>query len=122
IAEALPPLVASVMQPAELQAIQERLKRLPEPPARAGLSMDDWRGAAGVFLLVFLATLPVSVPFMLMSSAASAMRVSNGIAIALLFGLGVAFGRCTGRSPWGTGTFMVILGAALVALTIALGG
>src|ERR1041385_5149957 len=33
IAGALPPLIASVMQPAELESIRERLNQMPEPPA-----------------------------------------------------------------------------------------
>src|SRR5262245_40140123 len=34
IAGSLPPLIASVLQPAELAAVHERLRQLPEPPAR----------------------------------------------------------------------------------------
>jgi len=51
-----------------------------------------------------------------------AMRVSNTIAVAMLFGLGFAFGRCTGRHPWMVGIAMVVLGLALVGMTIVLGG
>lgn len=50
------------------------------------------------------------------------MRSSNGIAIVLLFITGAAFGRITGRSPALLGVVMVALGAALVGMTIALGG
>ncbi len=35
IADALPSVVASVLQPAELEAMRQRLKQLPEPPVRA---------------------------------------------------------------------------------------
>src|SRR6187455_3235954 len=41
IAGALPPLVASILQPAELESMRQRLKALPEPPARARLSGHD---------------------------------------------------------------------------------
>src|SRR5215218_9954031 len=41
IADALPPVVASVLQPAELEAVRQRLIQLPEPPAKAQLSKDD---------------------------------------------------------------------------------
>ena len=50
IADALPPVVASILQPAELETMRQRLMQLPEPPARARLSKDDWLGATGVFL------------------------------------------------------------------------
>src|SRR4051812_12841790 len=66
LADALPPVVVSILTPAELDMIRERLIQLPEPPARARLGKDDWLGAAGVFLVVFLSTFPVVIPFMVM--------------------------------------------------------
>jgi VIT1/CCC1 family predicted Fe2+/Mn2+ transporter len=122
LADALPATVASVLEPAELDAMHERLKRIPEPPDRARLRKDDWQGALGVFLLVFLSTLPVAIPFIVMRSAAPAMRVSNAVAVALLFLTGYAYGRTTGRRPVWVGISMVALGAVLVGITIALGG
>jgi VIT1/CCC1 family predicted Fe2+/Mn2+ transporter len=122
IAHALPSVLASVVQPAELEAMRERLQKLPEPPERARLDGSDWWGALGVFLLVFLSTFPVTIPFIFMQSAMTAMRVSNAVAIAMLFITGVAYGRCVGRSPWVFGISMVVLGSVLVALTMALGG
>lgn len=122
IAAALPPLVASVVQPAELEAIHQRLQKLPEPPDRARLDGSDWRGALGVFLLVFLSTFPVALPFIFMQSAMTALRVSNAIAIVMLFITGASYGRCVGRSPWVFGIAMVVLGTILVGLTMALGG
>ncbi len=122
IAEALPPLVASVLQPPELDTIRQRLNELPEPAGHARLSPEDWRGALAVFLLVFLSTFPVVIPFLFMKNALVALRFSNAIAIAMLFGTGYAFGRITGRLPWVVGIGMVILGAVLVGLTMALGG
>lgn len=122
IASALPPIIASILQPAELESMRQRLQQLPAPPARARLSGSDWRGAIGVFLLVFLSTFPVAVPFIFMQHVGPAMRVSNTIAVAMLFVTGFAYGRCVGRSPWGFGLGMVVLGAALVALTMRLGG
>jgi len=122
IADALPSVVASVLTPAELEAMRLRLQQLPEPPERARLHKDDWLGAASVFLLVFLSTLPVVIPFIFMQSTLPAMRVSNAIAIAMLFLTGYAYGRLTGYHPWRVGIAMVVLGAILVSITIALGG
>lgn len=122
IASALPPVLASVLEPAEIDLMHQRLKQLPEPPERARLSGSDWRGAAGVFLLVFVSTLPVALPFLLLQTAMTAMRASNAIAVGMLFLTGVAYGRTVGRSPWWFGVSMVVLGGVLVALTIALGG
>jgi VIT1/CCC1 family predicted Fe2+/Mn2+ transporter len=62
------------------------------------------------------------IPFIFMTDAVNALRVSNLIAVAMLFAAGYAFGRITGGRPWVVGISMVLLGAVLVALTIALGG
>jgi hypothetical protein len=122
IAGALPPLVASVVQPAELESLRVRLKALPEPPKRAQLPKEDWLGAVGVFLLVFLSTLPVVIPFTFMRDVNIALRVSNAIAIVMLFLMGFKFGQLTGRHPVWAGIVMVVFGAILVSVTIALGG
>jgi hypothetical protein len=122
IAEALPAPVAGVLEPAELEAIRLRLQRLPEPAGAGRLGRADWLGALGVFLLVFLSMLPIALPFVLFPDVARAMRWSNGIAVAMLFVLGWAYGRVVGRSPWRVGIGMVLLGSGLVAATIALGG
>ncbi len=122
ISGALPSVLASVLQPAELDAMHKRLQQLPEPPGQARLSGADWAGATGVFLLVFLSTFPVTVPFIFMDSLHAAMRASNAIAMVMLFIAGVAYGRYVGRSPWVFGFVMIVLGGILVALTMALGG
>jgi VIT1/CCC1 family predicted Fe2+/Mn2+ transporter len=122
IASALPSVVAGVLEPRELDSLRERLLRLPEPPAKARLGREDWLGALGVALLVFASTFPVAIPFMVVEDAGRALRISNGIAVALLFVTGFIYGRVSGRNPWAVGISMVVLGTALVAMTIALGG
>ena len=122
IADALPPLVATILEPAELETMRRRLVQLPEPPEHARLSKDDWLGSVGVFLIVFASTFPVVIPFMFMHNAMPALRVSNTIAIVMLFLTGFAFGRLSGHRPWLFGISMIFLGMILVGLTIALGG
>lgn len=78
IADALPSVIASILQPAELESMHQRLKQLPAPAEHARLRKDDWLGAIGVFLLVFLSTFPVVIPFIFMLNAGPALRVSNG--------------------------------------------
>ena len=117
-----PSVVASILEPAELETMRRRLMQLPEPPDRARWSTDDWQGAIGVFLVVFVSTFPVVIPFIFMQNVGPALRVSNAIAIVMLFMLGCAFGRTAGHRPWLTGLSMVLIGAALVGITIALGG
>src|SRR5262245_36810528 len=116
------PELAGRLNPAELAALQKRAQELPEPGARARFQREDWIGAVGVFLIVFATTFPVALPFLFMTNAGSALRVSNGIAIAMLFVLGCIYARAIGHRPWIIGIAMVALGAALVGMTIALGG
>ena len=122
IADALPPVVADALQPDDYERVRQHLLQLPEPPRYPVLRAQDWFGATAVLLWVFLCTFPVVLPFALMEDAMQALRLSNLIAIVLLFLTGVAFGRCAGLRAWLTGLVMVLLGAVLVAITIALGG
>jgi hypothetical protein len=121
IAGALPEAVAGVLEEDDYEMLRERLNRVPLP-AKPRLQAADWAGAGGVFALVFLSTFPVALPFVFFDTLWLAMRVSNAIAIAMLFLAGFAYGRCIGRSSWLIGLAMVLLGSFLVTMTIALGG
>jgi len=57
-----------------------------------------------------------------MTDAMRALRISNAIAVVMLFIAGYAFARISGAHPWVMGISMVLLGIVLVSLTIALGG
>ena len=92
------------------------------PAEHARLTVSDWQGALAVCLLVFLTTFPVALPFMFMQDPAAALRTSNAVAVGMLFIAGAGYGRSVGLTPWVVGILMVLLGAVLVALTIALGG
>jgi hypothetical protein len=122
IADALPEGIANVLQPPDMDTIRQRLNQLPEPPVRPRLHKDDWLGACAVSLWVFASTFPVVIPFIFMRNAMLALRISNAIAIGMLFLTGHAFGRCVGYRPWVLGLSMVLLGSVLSVLTIALGG
>jgi VIT1/CCC1 family predicted Fe2+/Mn2+ transporter len=115
------PAIALFLQPEDLERMRLRVHELPRP-ARVRVSAADWRGALAVCLLVFLSTFPVAMPFMFMPDAVEALRVSNVVAVLMLFALGASYGRCVHLSPGVVGFSMVLLGAALVALTMALGG
>jgi VIT1/CCC1 family predicted Fe2+/Mn2+ transporter len=122
IADAVPPVVASAMEPAEYETVRQRMLKMPEPPTRPRLGKNEWIGAVAVFLWVFITTFPVAVPFMVMNELGPAMRVSNAIAVSMLFVLGYAFAKVAEYRPLLTGVLMVVLGSAVVAATIALGG
>ena len=122
IAAALPPVMASILKPDELETMRLRLVQLADPPQRGRLGKDEWLGALGVFLIVFVSTFPVALPFIFMTDTGPALRVSNAVAIVMLFLTGYAFGSMTGRRPWLVGVAMVVVGSMLVGMTMALGG
>lgn len=122
IADALPPLLASVTTPAELEVMRRKLQELPEPPNRPQITKEEWLGGLGVFLLVVAATLPVALPFVFIQDPNRALRISNWIAVLLLFLTGYVYGYQTGRKPLRSGLIMTVIGGAMVGLTIALGG
>jgi VIT1/CCC1 family predicted Fe2+/Mn2+ transporter len=122
IAEALPGRLGDGIGAEGLENMRLRLIALSEPPARVRLGRNDLIGALGVFLLVVLATFPVVVPFMVISKTTLAMRISNAVALVMLFAAGYRLGRFGGGVPWQAGLAMASVGGALVSIIMALGG
>lgn len=120
--DALPSPVAAVLTPPDIEALRERLRQQPEPPTRVQLEGRVLKGALGVFLLVFLSTFPVVIPFLVVPQPALALRTSNAVALVMLFVTGRSLGKYAGRPAWLVGLGTVSLGVVLVAITIALGG
>lgn len=122
IAEALPPLIASLLPPEQLELLRGKLRELPEPPTYALPQRSDWIGACAVCALVIISTIPVLVPFIFITNVTFALRTSNAVAVTMMFLLGYAFGHYAGFRPSHIGFSMVLVGLGLVALAILLGG
>ena len=122
LANALPPELAAILSPEQLELMRQRLQQLPEPPSTPRPTKRDWAGAFGLCLLSFLSTFPVVIPFLFLSDARLALRVSNAVAIVMLFCCGYVFGIRSGLRPWAAGLSMVAFGGALVGVAVALGG
>jgi len=122
IASSLPEHVAALSGPTELDAMRRRLLELSAPTGPV-LRRDDYLAALGIFLLVVAATFPVAAPFLLTDDAALAMRLSQIVALVMLFAAGFVLGRHAGhRSPFRIGIAMAVFGALLIAAVNALGG
>jgi len=122
ICQALPPIVASVLSSSDLEGIRQRLNNIRDIPQKPVLSGREWLGALAVFLVVVLSTFPVIAPFAVIKDARAALRTSNVIAILMLLVVGYAFGRYASHRPWRMAIAMVLLSAAMVGITISLGG
>ncbi|MDQ6436579.1 VIT family protein [Mesorhizobium sp. LHD-90] len=121
IAEHLPSAILPALTQTDLERIRLHLGTLPLESLMPRIGRDDYHAAIGVFLLVFLSLVPVVIPFLFFADVALALRISNAIAVGLLFLTGFTFGRHVGR-PWQVGFSMVAVGIALVAVAMALGG
>lgn len=97
-----------------------RLRAGTIPPNR--MTRADLVGAIASFWLVFLASFPAAIPFFLIDEPYRALRVSNGLLLALLFVTGHAWGKHATTRPWLAGLAFLLGGTALVAIAIALGG
>jgi hypothetical protein len=122
IADELPQLLASVFQRPQLEMIREKISQMPAGGKGPRMTGDDWLGALSVFALVVLSTFPVVIPFIVIENARLALRISNVLAVIMLFLCGFFFARYAGLHPWATGLIMVAVGLAQVSIAIALGG
>jgi hypothetical protein len=59
---------------------------------------------------------------MVIRETALAMRVSNAVALVMLFASGYRLGNYAGVVPWRTGLAMMAVGGACVFIIMALGG
>jgi VIT1/CCC1 family predicted Fe2+/Mn2+ transporter len=121
LADSLPSPVREVLRPEQIDSLRELLLRRPEP-REPRLRPHDFLAAVSVFVWVNLVAAPVILPFVLMDEATRALRVSNAVAIVMLFAGGYLVARASGGRPLRSGLAMVVVGLVLVGLTIALGG
>jgi hypothetical protein len=122
IAGSMPPLLASLLTRDDYERLRQGLIGVPGQHDSALITREDFTGAAAVFLLVFLSTFPVVIPFIVFTDVQIALRASNAIAIAMMFLVGHWLARHGGYPPWRTGASVAALGIVLVGIAIALGG
>jgi VIT1/CCC1 family predicted Fe2+/Mn2+ transporter len=120
--EALPEGAAAALSDAEAdRLVQFARTRVPETTA-SGISAADLRAALAIFALVVLATFPPILPFLFSDDVFVAMRLSNAVAVAMLFGIGLMMDREMGPGHVQMRIAVPVVGVILVVTTIALGG
>lgn len=120
--EEIQPGISGLMSDKELSELSARIKNLPAPSKKNLITGTDLRAGVQIFLLVFLCTFPVAIPFGIFDNLEVAMRASNGVALLLLFIGGFLLARYAGFRPGITAILYTLIGVGLVALTMALGG
>jgi len=90
-----------------------------KPPS---LTWADARAAVAVFCLVFFASLPAALPYLVIKDPWIALRASNALLIGILFWVGYRWASYTSFHPLKFGLTLTVLGIVLVLLAIPLGG
>ena len=80
------------------------------------------RAAFAVFTLVFFASLPAALPYLVIGDPWIALRVSNALLIGMLFWVGYRWASYTSFNPLRFGLGLTVLGVILVLIAIPLGG
>jgi VIT1/CCC1 family predicted Fe2+/Mn2+ transporter len=88
----------------------------------ARIRATDLLGGVAVAVVIMMATAPMLVPYLLIKDPAVAVHVSHAIGLAMLFSVGVIWGRKTGSGALRIGAGVTLVGAALVLVTVLLGG
>jgi hypothetical protein len=91
-------------------------------PARVKLRRRDIASAVVVFILVSATALPGVVPFLLIDDSHLAIRVSNVVLNLLLLVVGYWWAHYTDARPWRAALVILLLGMAMVAIAVTLGG
>lgn len=120
IGERLEPLMTSSERDQVYRWVLDQARRSKREEPR--ILRKDILGAIAVGTLILAATLPTVVPFLLVSNATTATRVSNTITLLMMFGIGWWWGRTVGTNPLRCGASVAGVGLVLVLITIALGG
>ncbi|HEX4796081.1 MAG TPA: VIT1/CCC1 transporter family protein, partial [Humisphaera sp.] len=117
-------LIGDLLTPAQHQQLHQWILQgaADAEPEPTRLKKEDLYTGLACFLIVFGAAIPVLVPFILIRNEAVALRVSNGLILAMLFGVGWRWARFANLSRVRTGLSLLGLGLVLVLITIVLGG
>ncbi|TNC65380.1 VIT1/CCC1 transporter family protein [Rubellimicrobium roseum] len=118
----LPEGSGQALDDGQLRTLLDWLRAEPEPDGPERITPDDLRAAVAIFALVVIATMPPVVPFRLIDDLHGAMRLSNAIALAMLFAIGWSLDRQIGPGTLRMRIATPLIGSVLVIVTIALGG
>lgn len=91
-------------------------------PLKVSMERGDVLGGVASAFVILVSTAPILIPYLLIPRTMIAVRISELIAVTMLFLLGAWWGKVVGASPLTVGFFLTLVGGALVGVTILLGG
>jgi VIT1/CCC1 family predicted Fe2+/Mn2+ transporter len=122
ISEELPSVVVSAIGTEGLEQVRNKLASMPHTSIDVRLKRRDIKEAIAIFFLIFISTFPVVIPFVFIHDTRVALRISNLVAIIMMFFCGWSVAKYVGYDKWRMSIAVVLVGIILVAVTIALGG
>jgi VIT1/CCC1 family predicted Fe2+/Mn2+ transporter len=124
IRDEVEPEIDSVIGPEVCDSLYQSVRKRPGETGvpKTRITREDLFGAIACFWLVFLSCLPAAVPFLFFSTPERALRVSNGLLIAMLFLVGQRWAKYTNMNRLVSGLVMVAIGLLLVGVAVLLGG
>ena len=122
ISEELPSALVAAIGTDGLEKIRNKLAAMPHESIDVRLNGGDVKQAIAIFFLIFISTFPVVIPFVLIDDTQLALRVSNVVAIVMMFFCGWEVAKYVGYNKWKMSLAIILIGIMLVAVTIALGG
>jgi hypothetical protein len=124
VADELDQILGAVTEPGQRQSlygsIVQRMRSAPVPAGR--VTRNDLLGGLSSGCLVFACCFPAVLPFVFIDDPRTALRVSNVLLLLLLFLVGYRSAKETMARPLLLGSIFLLVGVALVALTMVLGG
>ena len=105
----------------QLRQVIDLMRHTRKTPDHAALLLSDIKGAVSVFITVVLATFPPILPLLFVRDPDLALRLSNLVSVLFLIFLGAVLDRLIG-ARLRFALLMPLIGAALVAIIVALGG
>jgi VIT1/CCC1 family predicted Fe2+/Mn2+ transporter len=118
--ETLGPIAEEAAREGLYSAVLERLRGTGQTPPL--LRKEDLYAGVASFCLVFGATLPAVVPFLLFSDKFLALRASNAVLLLSLFATGWRWASWIGAPRLAIASAMTAMGIVLVVAAISFGG
>ena len=111
---------------AELTALVDALARIGtrQEIQPVKFTSANFRAMTTSIVCNIAALIPAALPFLVLRGAEwrTALRASNGMVVAMMFGVGYAWAKSSGFRPLRTGLILVAIGLAMVGVAVLLGG
>jgi hypothetical protein len=118
--ETLLPITSDDLRVALYRDVVNRVRQMQRRKPK--VTWADARAALAVFCLVFFASLPAALPYLVITDPWIALRASNALLIGMLFWTGYRWASYTSFNPLRFAMALTALALILVLIAILLGG